>query len=85
MRKMEEKHFSEHNDEHVEFLPVEWRSKLSLDGGEQVFLRQGMFLLVYLILFFKCELFTCVVGNPVHSTVFLFTLMIKVDEAYLKH
>ncbi|CAK6966933.1 phospholipase DDHD1 [Scomber scombrus] len=32
VRKMEEKHFSEHNDEHVEFLPVEWRSKLSLDG-----------------------------------------------------
>lgn len=30
---MEEKHFSEHIDEHVEFLPVEWRSKLSLDGG----------------------------------------------------
>lgn len=33
VRKMEEKHFSEHNDEHVEFLPVEWRSKLALDGG----------------------------------------------------
>ncbi|KAM3595156.1 uncharacterized protein V6R79_019058 [Siganus canaliculatus] len=32
VRKMEEKHFSEHNDEHVEFLPVEWRSKLQLDG-----------------------------------------------------
>ncbi|XP_044022165.1 phospholipase DDHD1 isoform X2 [Siniperca chuatsi] len=32
VRKMEEKHFSEHNDEHVEFLPVEWRSKLALDG-----------------------------------------------------
>ncbi|KAM9708421.1 phospholipase DDHD1 isoform 2-T2 [Menidia menidia] len=31
VRKMEEKHFSEH-DEHVEFLPVEWRSKLTLDG-----------------------------------------------------
>ncbi|XP_076021631.1 phospholipase DDHD1 isoform X2 [Genypterus blacodes] len=31
-RKMEEKHFSEHSDEHVEFLPVEWRSKLALDG-----------------------------------------------------
>lgn len=30
---MEEKHFAEHIDEHVEFLPVEWRSKLSLDGG----------------------------------------------------
>lgn len=30
---MEEKHFPEHNDEHVEFLPVEWRSKLTLDGG----------------------------------------------------
>lgn len=30
---MEEKHFKEHNDEHVEFLPVEWRSKLALDGG----------------------------------------------------
>lgn len=38
MRKMEEKHFSEHNDEHVEFLPVEWRSKLTLDGGLCVFL-----------------------------------------------
>lgn len=33
VRKMEEKHFAEHIDEHVEFLPVEWRSKLSLDGG----------------------------------------------------
>nr|XP_020469659.1 phospholipase DDHD1-like isoform X1 [Monopterus albus] len=32
VRKMEEKHFSQHNDEHVEFLPVEWRSKLTLDG-----------------------------------------------------
>ncbi|XP_030574553.1 phospholipase DDHD1 [Archocentrus centrarchus] len=32
VRKMEEKHFSEHNEEHVEFLPVEWRSKLTLDG-----------------------------------------------------
>ncbi|XP_055017765.1 phospholipase DDHD1 [Boleophthalmus pectinirostris] len=32
VRKMEEKHFPGHNDEHVEFLPVEWRSKLSLDG-----------------------------------------------------
>ncbi|XP_024861390.1 phospholipase DDHD1 isoform X2 [Kryptolebias marmoratus] len=32
VRKMEEKHFAEHNDEHVEFLPVEWRSKLTLDG-----------------------------------------------------
>ncbi|XP_077416075.1 LOW QUALITY PROTEIN: phospholipase DDHD1 [Vanacampus margaritifer] len=32
VRKMEERHFSEHNDEHVEFLPVEWRSKLALDG-----------------------------------------------------
>uniref|UniRef100_G3P7Z1 DDHD domain containing 1a n=1 Tax=Gasterosteus aculeatus aculeatus TaxID=481459 RepID=G3P7Z1_GASAC len=32
VRKMEEKHFSEHNGEHVEFLPVEWRSKLALDG-----------------------------------------------------
>uniref|UniRef100_A0A1A8KAH1 DDHD domain containing 1 n=1 Tax=Nothobranchius kuhntae TaxID=321403 RepID=A0A1A8KAH1_NOTKU len=32
VRKMEERHFSEHNDEHVEFLPVEWRSKLTLDG-----------------------------------------------------
>ncbi|TWW71941.1 phospholipase DDHD1 isoform X2 [Takifugu flavidus] len=31
-RKMEEKHFLDHNDEHVEFLPVEWRSKLQLDG-----------------------------------------------------
>lgn len=36
VRKMEEKHFSEHNDEHVEFLPVEWRSKLALDGGQCV-------------------------------------------------
>lgn len=33
VRKMEEKHFAEHTDEHVEFLPVEWRSKLTLDGG----------------------------------------------------
>ncbi|KAL3049393.1 hypothetical protein OYC64_008784 [Pagothenia borchgrevinki] len=32
VRKMEEKHFSDQNDEHVEFLPVEWRSKLALDG-----------------------------------------------------
>nr|XP_046165184.1 phospholipase DDHD1 isoform X1 [Oncorhynchus gorbuscha] len=32
VRKMEEKHFSEHTEEHVEFLPVEWRSKLALDG-----------------------------------------------------
>ncbi|XP_068608217.1 phospholipase DDHD1 [Brachionichthys hirsutus] len=32
VRKMEEKHFSEQNNEHVEFLPVEWRSKLALDG-----------------------------------------------------
>ncbi|XP_054653050.1 phospholipase DDHD1 isoform X1 [Dunckerocampus dactyliophorus] len=32
VRKMEEKHFAEHNHEHVEFLPVEWRSKLALDG-----------------------------------------------------
>ncbi|XP_074540666.1 phospholipase DDHD1b [Halichoeres trimaculatus] len=31
-RKMEEKHFSDRSTEHVEFLPVEWRSKLSLDG-----------------------------------------------------
>uniref|UniRef100_A0A673HGB0 Phospholipase DDHD1-like n=1 Tax=Sinocyclocheilus rhinocerous TaxID=307959 RepID=A0A673HGB0_9TELE len=31
-RKMEEKHFSERTNEHVEFLPVEWRSKLALDG-----------------------------------------------------
>ncbi|XP_033892043.3 phospholipase DDHD1-like isoform X1 [Acipenser ruthenus] len=31
-RKMEEKHFSEYASEHVEFLPVEWRSKLFLDG-----------------------------------------------------
>ena len=33
---MEEKHFSENHGEHVEFLPVEWRSKLALDGGECV-------------------------------------------------
>ncbi|XP_060790570.1 phospholipase DDHD1 isoform X2 [Neoarius graeffei] len=32
VRKMEEKHFAEHTEEHVEFLPVEWRSKLTLDG-----------------------------------------------------
>ncbi|KAG7511282.1 phospholipase DDHD1-like [Solea senegalensis] len=32
VRKMEEKHFSENTEEHVEFLPVEWRSKLTLDG-----------------------------------------------------
>ncbi|XP_043929501.1 phospholipase DDHD1 [Protopterus annectens] len=31
-RKMEEKHFSDRATEHVEFLPVEWRSKLGLDG-----------------------------------------------------
>ncbi|XP_028677320.1 LOW QUALITY PROTEIN: phospholipase DDHD1-like [Erpetoichthys calabaricus] len=31
-RKMEEKHFAERVSEHVEFLPVEWRSKLALDG-----------------------------------------------------
>lgn len=31
-RKIEEKHFSNHAT-HVEFLPVEWRSKLTLDGG----------------------------------------------------
>ncbi|XP_037606215.1 phospholipase DDHD1b [Sebastes umbrosus] len=31
-RKMEEKHFSDRTTEHVEFLPVEWRSKLALDG-----------------------------------------------------
>ncbi|XP_034018164.1 phospholipase DDHD1b [Thalassophryne amazonica] len=31
-RKMEEKHFSDRTAEHVEFLPVEWRSKLALDG-----------------------------------------------------
>ncbi|KAK6304564.1 hypothetical protein J4Q44_G00251500 [Coregonus suidteri] len=32
VRKMEEKHFSEYTEEYVEFLPVEWRSKLALDG-----------------------------------------------------
>ncbi|XP_060938771.1 phospholipase DDHD1 [Limanda limanda] len=32
VRKMEEKHFSEISEERVDFLPVEWRSKLSLDG-----------------------------------------------------
>ncbi|XP_066523902.1 phospholipase DDHD1 isoform X2 [Hoplias malabaricus] len=32
VRKMEEKHFAEHTEEHVEFLPVEWRSRLALDG-----------------------------------------------------
>uniref|UniRef100_A0A8C5EMH2 DDHD domain-containing protein n=1 Tax=Gouania willdenowi TaxID=441366 RepID=A0A8C5EMH2_GOUWI len=31
-RKMEEKHFADRVTEHVEFLPVEWRSKLCLDG-----------------------------------------------------
>ncbi|KAM8921260.1 phospholipase DDHD1 [Pelodytes ibericus] len=31
-RKIEEKHFSSIATEHVEFLPVEWRSKLALDG-----------------------------------------------------
>ncbi|XP_077408293.1 phospholipase DDHD1b isoform X2 [Vanacampus margaritifer] len=31
-RKMEEKHFPNRTTEHVEFLPVEWRSKLALDG-----------------------------------------------------
>lgn len=33
---MEEKHFAEQMQEHVEFLPVEWRSELALDGGETV-------------------------------------------------
>lgn len=33
-RKMEERHFSDRTTEHVEFLPVEWRSKLFLDGGQ---------------------------------------------------
>ncbi|XP_068110767.1 phospholipase DDHD1 isoform X3 [Hyperolius riggenbachi] len=31
-RKIEEKHFCHVSTEHVEFLPVEWRSKLALDG-----------------------------------------------------
>uniref|UniRef100_A0A8C7YB47 DDHD domain containing 1b n=1 Tax=Oryzias sinensis TaxID=183150 RepID=A0A8C7YB47_9TELE len=31
-RKMEERHFPDRTTEHVEFLPVEWRSKLYLDG-----------------------------------------------------
>ncbi|XP_075471237.1 phospholipase DDHD1 isoform X3 [Ascaphus truei] len=31
-RKIEEKHFSNVATEHVEFFPVEWRSKLALDG-----------------------------------------------------
>ncbi|KAM4662696.1 LOW QUALITY PROTEIN: phospholipase DDHD1 [Discoglossus pictus] len=31
-RKIEEKHFPNLTTEHVEFLPVEWRSKLALDG-----------------------------------------------------
>ncbi|XP_029454161.1 phospholipase DDHD1 isoform X2 [Rhinatrema bivittatum] len=31
-RKIEEKHFASQAGEHVEFLPVEWRSKLTLDG-----------------------------------------------------
>nr|XP_033808833.1 phospholipase DDHD1 isoform X2 [Geotrypetes seraphini] len=31
-KKIEEKHFANHAGEHVEFLPVEWRSKLTLDG-----------------------------------------------------
>ncbi|XP_057678467.1 phospholipase DDHD1b [Corythoichthys intestinalis] len=31
-RKMEDKHFPNRTTEHVEFLPVEWRSKLALDG-----------------------------------------------------
>ncbi|XP_030070570.1 phospholipase DDHD1 isoform X2 [Microcaecilia unicolor] len=31
-RKIEEKHFANRAGEHVEFLPVEWRSKLTLDG-----------------------------------------------------
>lgn len=34
VRKMEEKHFADQTEEHVEFLPVEWRSKLALDGGK---------------------------------------------------
>lgn len=50
VRKMEEKHFSEHNDEHVEFLPVEWRSKLTLDGGLCVFFKVCIHM--YLLLLF---------------------------------
>lgn len=34
VRKMEEEHFSELTEEYVDFLPVEWRSKLALDGGK---------------------------------------------------
>lgn len=37
---MEEKHFAEHTEEHVEFLPVEWRSKLALDGGTELILHR---------------------------------------------
>lgn len=40
VRKMEEKHFAEHTEEHVEFLPVEWRSKLTLDGGISLILHK---------------------------------------------
>lgn len=56
VRKMEEKHFAEHIDEHVEFLPVEWRSKLSLDGGGF-----GFFLMVV------CFTFGFVCAVPISS------------------
>lgn len=50
---MEEKHFSEHIEEHVEFLPVEWRSKLSLDGGVWgVFKAVPAYTLFYLLLWY---------------------------------
>lgn len=49
-RKMAEKHFSDRTTEHVEFLPVEWRSKLSLDGGvgeDQIQFKLNSFVSVY--------------------------------------
>lgn len=58
VRKMEEKHFSEHNDEHVEFLPVEWRSKLALDGGQYL-----LSILVYI-----CTVITVKTGDLLLAT-----------------
>ena len=50
VRKMEEKHYSENHGEHVEFLPVEWRSKLALDGGKCVHVRVREIHSLYLLL-----------------------------------
>lgn len=72
VRKMEEKHFSEHNDEHVEFLPVEWRSKLTLDGGLCVFLRVCMRVCtvhVYCSLFGLCFCEQCTLSCSLVSAI----------------